>query len=706
MSNSPSLSIEEKVQLATQMPAPRPEFAEELWRQIAAHPLPQPAPSRGRIRLFLRPVWAAAIALLIVMLGIAAIGPQKVAAAVRSLLGYVPGIGFIQDTNTIRMVDTPVRVERDGVVVTVENGLVDAQGVHLNLKVVGLPTGKRLNGPFSHENKEQPYLQLPSGQRIHLVSGITSRGKESNAKYLFGVIPADVDRAILVLPNLPGSETGDAAVDWQISLYFRDLNQTDQITGSFPAGVVSERQNGIALVLEEVAQGVDETILKVRLDTGNSSVSPNNEWWKELSLTDQDGKSYPLTDIPTVDPDNVSTRVLKTTGLSRAERLFLTLRNLDLAIDFPNPESAPGFHFDPGRSPQVGQKWDINQTIEAEKYKIHFLQAEMLQEEQGGVLFRFTLDPQPQLSTLLLGCGVQDGCRGSSASIWSGSSPLTTDLSFSTPPNQPFSVHVETLMVSVAGPWQANWQPLPLSPEVLDRPATTPTQTPVPPMPTPTAVIQHSVAEKILPLLEKGFSALYGQPGWVHIVSKNIESDDSGFLGPKHTIGEYWQYVDADGKITKYALVVKDPSGAVWQTIARVGGKQVNFTAQTAMEDQNLIEQAQRDPLPEHIETDTRQGAQVLMEETNLDGKSCWLITVIYDYDPPVQITGTDKEIARTEQKTWIDQETGYILLRESIDHLVDGRSIVSQHLRTLTQERVEAPPQEILYYLNQVEKP
>lgn len=706
MTKSSSLSIEEKVRQATLTPAPRPEFSEELWQRIVTHPRPKPSPSRGLTHLFARPVWAAAVILLVVMLGIAVVGPQKVVAAFRSLLGYVPGIGFVQNTHTIRMVEVPVRVERDGVVVTVESGLVDAQGVHLNLKVVGLPTSKLLADPLSHENKGQPYLQLPSGQHIPLISGLSSRGKETNAKYLFGVVPPDVDQVVLVLPNLPGLEKGEAIEDWQIPLQLRNLNQKDQITASLPIEVVSEKRNGVALVLEEVAQDVDYTILKVHLDTGNSTISPNNEWWKQLSLSDQDGKIYPLTDMQTVDLNNETIRVLKTTAMSGTERLSLTLRELELSVSFPNPEGAPGFRFDPGRSPQIGQRWDLNQTIEANNYKLHFLQVEMIQEEQGGVLFRFALDPQPGLSTLLLGCGFQDSCGGGGASVWPGVGPLITDLSFKRIPNEPFSVRVGTLMVSVDGPWQVTWQPLPLSPEVLARPTATPRQTPIPPMPTPTAVIQQSVAEKVLPLLEKGFSALYGKPGWVHIISENIEADNSGFLGPKHTIGEYWQHVDADGKIIKKALVVKDPNGAVWQTIARVGGKQVNFTAKTAMEDPSLIEQAQRDPLPEHIENDIHQGAQVLMEETDLDGKPCYLITEIYDYNPPVHYEGTEMTVARTELKTWIEQETGHILVRERIDHLADGRSIVSQHLRTLAQERVDSPPQEILYYLNQVEKP
>lgn len=707
MNNSSSLPIEEKVRLATQMPEPRSEFTDELWRQIAAHPQPQPASSCRLKNLLARPAWAVVFVVLIVMLSYAVVCPQKVAAAFRSLLSYVSDIGFVQDTDTLRMVDVPVRVEREGIVVTVENGLANAQGVYLIVSMEGLSASKRLyDGPLSGEKNEQPYLQLPSGQHIQLISELTNRGKKTNARYLFGVVPANVNQVILVLPNLPGAESSETAEAWQIPLYFRRLNQKDRITASLPVEVVSEKRNGIALVLEEVVQDVDQTILKVHLDTGGLFISPNNEWWNTLSLTDQNGTIYPLTDMPTADLNDTTTRVLKTTALNGTEHLSLVLRNLDLTIDFPDSERAPVFRFDPGPSPQIGQRWDLKQTVEANNYKLHFLQSEMIQKEQGEVLFRFTLDPQPGLSTLLLGCADQDGCSGINASVWNGTGLLQTDLSFSTIPDQPFSVHIETLLVAVDGPWQVNWQSLPLSPEVLARPTATATPTPVLPMPTPTVIIQQSIAEKILPLLEKGFSTLYGQPGWIHIVSENIESEDSGFLGPQHTTGEYWQYVEADGKISRYALVVKDPNGAVWQTIVRVGGKQVNFTSQTAIEDPNLIEVARRDHLPEDIQAIGQQGGQVQMEETVLDGKPCWIITLVNAYNPPIQIAGTDRVINRTERKVWIEQATGFILLREMTDYLMDGRVFVLQQLRILTQERVETPPQEILNYLSEVGAP
>lgn len=703
MNNQPASSIEEKVRLATLTPIPRPEFTDDLWRQIASRPRHQPENSIGFVRLFQRHALSAIIVILIVSLGIIVIGPQKVAAAFRSLFGYVPNIGFVENAGSIRVVDGPVQVERDGIVITIVGGMADAQGFHVNLRIDGLPTGKSFQHPSTRGSEDHPYLSLPSGQRLKLLSGLSSRGNVTTTQYFFEAVPEGSDEVMLVLPDFPGIEIGQAMDDWQIPLHLRLPTDQDAITPSVKVQMTSETRNGVRLVLEEFAQDSEQTMLKVRVDTGDPWISPMNEWWTQLTLTDTSGKIYPLTDITTVEPDNVSVRVLKTTALTGSEQLYLGLAKVDLSIGFLVADNAPGFRFNPGQNPQIGQRWDLNQTIDTKRFQLHFTQVALIEDQDGQILLRFTLDPQPGLSTLLLGCGVQETCSGSSASVWNGTGPLHTNLAFKEIPNRPIRVHVATLMVTAEGPWQVNWQPLPLSPEALAQPTATPVPTLIPPTPTPTVAIQQSVAAEILPLLEQGFTELYGQPGWVHIVSENIEPDYSGFLlGPKHTIGEYWQYVDADGILTQYALIVRDPDGGVWQKIARVGRRQVNFTTGTAVDDPALEIKAQHETLPETI-LQAEAGTKVIREEVLLDQRPCLLIILRTAFDPPIEITSIPQRVARADNKTWIDQETGKILQKEIVYGLEDGTDYVLQTLRHITIERVDTPPQEILDMLDQV---
>jgi hypothetical protein len=285
----------------------------------------------------------------------------------------------------------------------------------------------------------------------------------------------------------------------------------------------------------------------------------------------------------------------------------------------------------------------------------------------------------------------------------SGKGPIQTILTFSEIPDQPLQIRLATLMTSVEGPWQVEWQPLPVSLEIMAQPSSTPAQTATILALAPTAPVHDPLAIEVEDLLQKGFTALYGQPGWVHIRSENTEPQNSGFVGPAHSTGEYWKYIDAEKFITQYALVVKDASGAIWQKIARVGKTQVNFTTGAAMEDEKLLHRVQVDNLPDAIEHAGQQGIQVVSEEAVVDGRDCLLVTLNHRYDPPVELTGMAKRVSKDEVKTWIERQTGWVLRKQTIQIFEDGTSVVSQDLQTTIQERVDAPPPEIQNLLNQV---
>ena len=702
-SSTPVPSIEEKLRMATRMPQPRPEFLANLRAQFIEERQPLSSPFSHRIlSIFRRPVWVIVSFLLILLLSVAFVGPQKVAAAFRSLFGYVPNVGFVENPETVRIADTPIQIEREGVTVTVESGAADTQGVHLSLRVDGLPEDKSIFRQRSRGAEELPYLRLSTGETLSLLSGQTQGGNPIVAYYLFSPLQTKTSDVTLVLPFLDGLEKGVAPEDWQIPLHFRTPKPNEVISTDGIEPRRSEERNGITLVIDEVAQEPESTMLKVHLETKNNDLQPNSEWWNDLSLTGQDGKIYPLTDVPALDTQgSTTTRTLRTEKFSGNENLSLRLNQLILAASFPMDDTAPGFRFNPGRNPVPGQTWKIDKTLKVNGFSLHFTQARLI-SENGTFQLRFEVDPQPGLSNVILGCGTSRACFGSTTGIPTASDPIQTSLSFSEVPNWPLQIRLATLIMSVQGPWQVEWKPLPLAPETLAQSSATPSPTPLPIKPTPTTVIEQPLAQEVGSLLQKGFSQLYSQPGWVHIMRENIVPDDGSFLlGPADTIGEYWQYVEADGTISKYALIVKDRDGGVWQKIARVGKKQVNFFTQTSKESENLLEKALPSNLPDMIEAVSREGGRVKQEEVILDGKDCWLITLMSTYDPPIQYAGTDIIVSSTEQKIWIDQETGDIVLQERFDHLVDRTSIRQEHVRTILQERVDAPPQEITNLLN-----
>jgi hypothetical protein len=112
--NNPSPDIFElELENALGLSDASPQFVQSLRQKL------RNAPRQGYAR---RPlVWRFAVVLVITLtILFFAIGPQKVMAAVRQWLGqYFPGIGFVEDSNTIRILEKPATVKIDGAEVTI-----------------------------------------------------------------------------------------------------------------------------------------------------------------------------------------------------------------------------------------------------------------------------------------------------------------------------------------------------------------------------------------------------------------------------------------------------------------------------------------------------------------------------------------------------------------------------------------------------------
>ncbi len=90
-----------------------PQFVQSLRQKMLS------TPQTGRER---RPlVWRYAMAVIITLtILIFAAGPQNVLAAVRQWLGqYFPGIGFVEDSSALRILESPATVRLEGVDVTI-----------------------------------------------------------------------------------------------------------------------------------------------------------------------------------------------------------------------------------------------------------------------------------------------------------------------------------------------------------------------------------------------------------------------------------------------------------------------------------------------------------------------------------------------------------------------------------------------------------
>ena len=107
----PSAEFEEKLRLALVTPEPDPGFSQALRARLSARTgLPV---SKRSFRL--RPVWGILLGLVLLMvLVILAIGPQRVAAEINKLFGYIPGFGIVDQNASLRVLEKPVTQTRAG----------------------------------------------------------------------------------------------------------------------------------------------------------------------------------------------------------------------------------------------------------------------------------------------------------------------------------------------------------------------------------------------------------------------------------------------------------------------------------------------------------------------------------------------------------------------------------------------------------------
>jgi hypothetical protein len=412
---------------------------------------------------------------------VAAIGPQQVLAAVRGIIGYIPGIGFVDNAETAQKIGNVVRVERDGVTVTIQQAVADANSTRINLRADGFrsPTP----APMAPSPKDA-FLLLANGDILPLTSGQSSSSLSAGtitAQYAFAPLPPGVDRATLVLPGLPGIPPGTAPENWRIPLKFAPIQTTAPANPPMVGPWKSANQGGMTLVLDRVAQTEDGAVLQVHFDAANPHTQTDGDWWNRLTLTDESGRSYPLTEEPTADSVTTDIHLLKTGPLPNQAQLTLRLDSLDLVTTFPYshlitsftrvPSSAPGFSFDPGSNAHAGQTWTLKETITTGDLTLRVTGATLSAEytpptfpggkDASHFGLRFSFAPLEGVSSVRLRCEVPSPC-GEVTSESNGEAIFTNVLGLAEPPKQPMVIRVEDLSTTVQGPWEAHWRSMDL----------------------------------------------------------------------------------------------------------------------------------------------------------------------------------------------------------------------------------------------------
>ena len=413
---------------------------------------------------------------------------------------------------------------------------------------------------------------------------------------------------------------------------------------------------------------------------------------------------YPVKDITPLNRTDGNARIYETVPFRGNEQLTVSL------VTFPDGEALPviedfsvdlpGFRFDPGPTPQVGQTWTLNEMVNVDSLKLHVVGAKLMAE--SGLVFEF--EAAGDVTGVLL-YTTDPRLRGSTGGVPVQNKNFTSSMKFDNLPLQPFDVHIRSVYFTIHGPWKIKWQPPAAS--TPDASVPLPTEIPtLPPQATPTLISLENPALLEAQMLTKKFDAYLQQgPGWVHIVSENNTVLRPGqTYPPPYLKKEDWFEIDTNGIIIRSVHKDLSNSGQILQMVAMVGSYWTNFTYGQSFVDDGKRYPVSLDRLGMSLNEAPQDGTTDLRESTTCEnGSPCLLVTLRNNYDPPLQNPGQTQAFYGSCKRVWIDMQTGQQVKTEFFWVLKDGKEAYPTTSSVLLVEKVAAAPQEILDVLAKV---
>jgi len=427
-----------------------------------------------------------ALVLIIILLALSLL--TGVVYAIGKSLGYIPGVGFVEQNAPIRVLDEKSSVQRDGITLTMKQTVADSAQTRVMYRVKGVSI---LRGAAEQQCTEAPALLLENSVRLESTGGYLSNMSGENgvlnfdANFTFPPLLADVREVTLLAPcQLPAltlrlipAPPGLVLPATEIAPTFnssRPLLST--LTASSPTETFVPESyptnfpvtptpvpNGSGLYLEKVVELENSYLLVGNFtDAGdlpgllwNGAAQESVPY--EFRVADHNGKAVSFSFRPDL---------MLPSGWSNVTYWALEIRKpLDVPVTITLPEIAittdDTFQFpvDVGANPAVGQTWQLNQTIQVGGYS--FLVEDIAATERGYTLNFHSLT---SISSEDFSCNLN--IEEKNASLLSerlhernGVLELSETLVFDDSPSGVITFTLHIMVENQVGPWTLTWSP-------------------------------------------------------------------------------------------------------------------------------------------------------------------------------------------------------------------------------------------------------
>ncbi|MFT3890852.1 MAG: hypothetical protein QM730_04390 [Anaerolineales bacterium] len=408
--------------------------------------------------------------------------------AIGKSMGYIPGIGLIDQSTPLRMLSEPVTITRDGITLTVEQVVISADKTVVIYKMEGIPANayESDNQTNESENTVSSYsssitipldgtteapsvdseskaicfsdekIVLPNGTTLPLQTGEGngwSSGFES--RHIFGTIPAEIDDAAFLISCIPETEPGILPENWEVTLHFVPVPSDINILPAADVRLLPSGKSQSAMTFEKVIETNDGYILVGKFRSiGLPEYALAYGERKFLKITDANGQLIKSTHANGIDIDSQFGEfglAYEIKGKQHAWPLTLTLD--EVVVQF-NGQSIE-FEFDTGPNPQVGQEWLLHPDVQLMGYTIHDV---LIERTERG--YTFTIQSAPDV--LMVSPEIKDfpysSAGGSGDGFGKGETYFHIEYK-GEPPSGKLVIKLSDLLARLHGPWYIQWQP-------------------------------------------------------------------------------------------------------------------------------------------------------------------------------------------------------------------------------------------------------
>ena len=357
----------------------------DLWPQIAACLERKDAVHlNSKTRL----AWTVTLAVLVLL------AVSSAAYALDNLLGYIPGVGIVEQGTPIRVLAEPVSLTRNGVTVVVTQATITGNKTSLDYRVFGVPHGAYPDGEAVTGCVSGEYLRLPDGTKIDVVDNMPS-------------IPATINTATFVMPCILNTLPGTVPQNWELPLRFvpappnLTVLPVTEILPSATSTAVANTPVSLEnpLVVTKVLEIGNSYIImgEFRYNLSKDVTIPIGSWWQgngRVEVTDATGQSVPYTFPNNIDEPTPSGPDSWITWIYQVQKDFvppLTFSYQGKVISPIGSKEQAQFEFDAGPNPQSGQQWALNKDFKLGGYSIQLVSVSF--DANGGYGFHFKADP-------------------------------------------------------------------------------------------------------------------------------------------------------------------------------------------------------------------------------------------------------------------------------------------------------------------------